>query len=145
MTSASRLGCPVKCRHYTRRLPVSEWLWIRLGVAEAERCDNEFVRRIGTPLELLSLEARVEDPHRWCSGDHFGAIMEDTNGDITGEKHGGVHALSLDGIYWNLATPMKAYSLRVQWPDSSCTVQAWLERLQLLPENGRYGRRARRI
>ena len=49
-------------------------------------------------------------------------IAKDQEGGITGEKHAGVHATSVDGINWTVSDPPKAYSRRLAWDDGTVTV-----------------------
>jgi hypothetical protein len=54
----------------------------------------------------------------------------------TGETGAGLHALSEDGMDWELAPEPKAYSRRVCWDDGRETVQGHLERPQVLVQDG---------
>lgn len=111
---------------------------LRLGVASAPRFDAPFRRLSDEP--ILRFDAtgdHVEDPYIWWDGDGYQLIMKDMRGGLCGERAGGVHARSLDGIAWQLSDPPKAYSRTVRWDDGTTTTQAHLERPQLLIESGR--------
>src|SRR5688572_31378824 len=45
----------------------------------------------------------VEDPFLWKSTEGYEMIAKDMMGTLVGEKHAGVHAVSKDGIRWELA------------------------------------------
>ena len=57
-------------------------------------------------------------------------------GKICGERHGGIHALSADGIHWRLADDPLAYSREMLWDDGTVTHQGQFERPQLLIQDG---------
>jgi hypothetical protein len=63
-------------------------------------------------------------------------IFNYLTGKLVGEDHTGAHAVSKDGIIWNLASNPKAYSSNVFWTDGTDTVQRCFVRLQLLIQNG---------
>lgn len=111
---------------------------LRLGVAMAESCDKPFVRLLDEPiLRFDATNDHVEDPYVWWAGDHFEMIMKDMRGGICGESHAGIHATSADGVHWAVSQPPKAYSRTVRWSDGSQTLQANLERPQLLIQDGK--------
>ena len=57
-------------------------------------------------------------------------------GEICGEKFAGVHVTSTDGINWEFNRATLAYSRKLRWSDGVTRQQAFLERPQLLIENG---------
>lgn len=109
---------------------------LRLGVAGAQRLGAPFERLLDEPV-IHFPSGHVEDPFVWWNGQHFEMIAKDMTGEITGERGAGVRAVSSDGLHFDLADPVKAYSLRVRWDDGSATTQAHLERPSLLIENGK--------
>lgn len=112
---------------------------LRLGVARAESLDSEFVRISHEPIfKFDEIGGHVEDPFIWWSRptQRYELIMKDMTGAICGEKHGGIHASSLDGVSWTVSSPAKAYSRLVTWDDGSTTTQGSLERPQLLIQEG---------
>ncbi|AWX43654.1 hypothetical protein HME9304_00645 [Flagellimonas maritima] len=119
---------------------------LKLGLATADKYDGEYYRLSDEPIfdfnnEVDDMDANdtkhVEDPYMWYNGNSFELIMKDMTGSIAGEKGGGIHATSQDGIDWKISTPPKAYSKEVLWNDGVKTMQARFERPQLLIENGR--------
>jgi hypothetical protein len=63
--------------------------------------------------------------------------MKDMTGDICGEKFGGVHVTSADGVIRDSDRATLAYRRTVRWSDGRTTKQGFLERPQLLMEDGR--------
>jgi hypothetical protein len=57
-------------------------------------------------------------------------------GEICGEKFAGVHVMSADGLNWDFDRATLAYRREVRWSDGRTTRQGFLERPQLLIENG---------
>jgi len=110
---------------------------LRLGVAKADRFDGPYERLLDEPIFRFDETGdHVEDPYIWHAGDHFELLMKDMKGGICGEKGGGIHATSPDGINWTISDPPKAYSRTVRWDDGTVTTQAFLERPQLLIRGG---------
>jgi hypothetical protein len=56
--------------------------------------------------------------------------------EICGEKFAGVHVTSPNGLNWDFARATLAYRREVRWSDARVTRQGFLERPQLLIENG---------
>jgi hypothetical protein len=81
--------------------------------------------------------AHVEDPFLWYENGRVNALMKDMTGDICGEKFGGIHVTSPDGFNWDFDRATLAYSRQLRWSDGRTTRQGFLERPQLLIENGR--------
>lgn len=112
---------------------------LRLGVAMAQHYDAPFERLQDEPILRFDASGdHVEDPYLWNSPDGgLEMIMKDMRGGLGGEARGGVHARSQDGIHWQLSQPPQAYSRTVQWQDGQSTTFEYLERPQLLLEEGR--------
>lgn len=112
-----------------------------LGAATAADFKGPYQRLSDKPIFEFhtngNADSDVEDPFVWWAGDHYELIMKDRFGHICGEEGGGIHAHSKDGIQWELADPIKAYSRRINWDDGSDTLQANFERPFLLFENGK--------
>lgn len=112
-----------------------------LGVAEADHPQGEYRRLSDEPVFHFHTDKDknndVEDPFVWWVDDHYELIMKDRFGQICGEKGGGIHASSPDGINWQLSDPVKAYSRHVKWQDGTETYQANFERPFLLFEDGK--------
>jgi hypothetical protein len=111
-----------------------------LGAAKAKSFRGPYERLSDKPIFQFQkpgeADSDVEDPFVWYEKDHFELIMKDRFGHICGEEGGGIHAKSKDGINWNLATPLKAYSRTVKWDDGTTTHQGNFERPFLLFEDG---------
>lgn len=82
-------------------------------------------------------ENDVEDPFVWWANDHYELIMKDRFGYICGERGGGIHAKSKDGINWELATNPLAYSKNILWDNGKRVYQNHFERPFLLLEDGK--------
>lgn len=112
-----------------------------LGAAGAKTFLGPYERLSDKPLFEFhtagQMDNDVEDPFVWWAKDHYELIMKDRFGHICGEEGGGIHALSKDGIKWDLADPVKAYSRNVTWDDGTITKQGNFERPFLLFENGK--------
>lgn len=109
----------------------------RLGVSWAKNFDAPFERLSDEPILSFSEGRTLEDPFVWHNGDCFELIAKDLQGSFTGEYHAGVHAWSDNGVSWNLADPIKAYSRTLEWEDGSESTLGSLERPQLLFQNGK--------
>ena len=105
---------------------------LRIGLAGADHFGGPYERLEDDPVIEFGDGGHVEDPFVWQTGKGFEMLAKDMSGSITGEKHAGVHALSKDGVAWELAPTPKAYSRTVRWDDGTETTQGSLERPQLL-------------
>ncbi|OXS54763.1 glycosyl hydrolase family 43 [Cohnella sp. CIP 111063] len=79
----------------------------------------------------------MEDPFIWKTADGYALIAKDMDGDLCGEKYGGVLAYSADGLNWRLGPEPLAYSRLVTWDDGSQTRLGNMERPFLLFQDGR--------
>lgn len=109
---------------------------LQVGVAQAEHYTGPWKRQ-PTPWLFRGQPAHVEDPFLWYEDGRVQALMKDMTGDICGEKFAGVHVASKDGVNWDFARATQAYRREVHWSNGSVTKQAFLERPQLLIENGK--------
>jgi hypothetical protein len=112
---------------------------LQLGVAIAPHPEGPYRRLSDQPIfQFDNPDWHVEDPYLWHEGGLFHVIMKDDfkndSGGITGEWGAGVYATSKDCLTWTLHG--NAYSRRVQWDDGTETVQANLERPNLLIVDG---------
>ena len=82
------------------------------------------------------VKRHVECPYMWWNGSHYERIMKDMGGNICGEKGGGIHATSTNGIDWTISEQPLAYSRTVTWDDGQTIRQGSFERPQLLIKNG---------
>ncbi|MGO4372279.1 glycoside hydrolase family protein [Paenibacillus sp. MCAF20] len=81
-------------------------------------------------------EAYGLDPFIWKTNNGYEMIAKDMNGNIGGEKHGGIHAYSQDGLSWSIADNPKAYSRIIKWDDGTTQHMGNFERPFLLFQNG---------
>jgi hypothetical protein len=115
---------------------------LRVGVAKADHYLGLYERLADEPIfRFDETEDHVEDAYVWHSdsdgsGGGYQLIMKDMKGGICGERGGGIHARSADGVHWSISDPALAYSRTIHWNDGSTTLQSRLERPQLLIENG---------
>ena len=112
---------------------------LRFGAAQADDYTGPYVRLSERPiLDFDATGDHVEDPYTWQGEDGgFEMIMKDMRGGLGGEARAVVHARSNDGIHWRLSDPALAFSRAIAWTDGSITTPAFVERPQLLIENGR--------
>jgi predicted GH43/DUF377 family glycosyl hydrolase len=104
----------------------------RLGAARAEKLGEPFKR-----IRDSYMEFHVEDPYIWWVNDHYEMIAKDQSGTLSDEYHAGVHAVSADGVDWEISKPAKAYSREITWDDGSSVNLGSFERPQLLIENNK--------
>jgi len=112
---------------------------LRLGVARADRFDGPYQRVAEEPIFRFDQTGdHVEDAYVWRGKGERGyqLIMKDMKGGICGEKGGGIHARSEDGVRWTISRPPKAYSRTVRFSDGTRRTYGRLERPQLLVEDG---------
>ncbi len=81
-------------------------------------------------------DAGLEDPYIWKSKKGYEMVVKDMGSRVSGQRHGGLHAVSEDGRKWRFSDPPNAYSRTLKWDDGSITEQGMLERPQVLVENG---------
>ena len=87
---------------------------------------------------LFQMEEReLEDPFIWRTDDEYEMIVKDMDGRICGQRGGGVHAFSEDGLHWAPQKGVLAYSKEVLWDDEKVRRMGSLERPFLLFENGK--------
>jgi hypothetical protein len=108
---------------------------LQVGVAHAPHYTGPWKRQ-PTPWLFRGKPAHVEDPFLWYEDGRVQALMKDMTGEICGEKFAGVHVTSADGLSWDFDLATLAYRRTVRWSDGSTTQQGFLERPQLLIENG---------
>jgi hypothetical protein len=110
---------------------------LRMGVARAADVEGPYERLTDGPIfRFDDTGDHVEDAYVWHDGTRFQLIMKDMRGGICGERGGGIHATSDDGVHWTVSQPAKAYSRAVRWDDGTVTTQHRLERPQVLVEDG---------
>ncbi len=107
-----------------------------IGAAEAPR-DTGPYRVISQGTVFPPDTFHIEDPFIWKTADGYALIAKDMDGNLCGEKYGGLLAYSKDGLNWRLAAQPLAYSRQVTWADGSQTLLGNMERPFLLFQEGR--------
>ncbi|CAG7618538.1 hypothetical protein PAESOLCIP111_02124 [Paenibacillus solanacearum] len=74
----------------------------------------------------------LEDPFIWRTKNGYEMIAKDMDGNICGEKYGGIHARSADGLKWDVSEEPHAYSRSIAWDDGTTTTLGNMERPFLL-------------
>jgi hypothetical protein len=113
---------------------------LRLGTARAPNPAGPFERLTDEPLfQFDDPNIQLEDPCLWYDGSMFNALVKDHAckgcAGVTGEYGAGVHVISEDCVHWEVVG--KAYSRQVRWDDGTTTIQANLERANLLMQGGK--------
>lgn len=107
-----------------------------IGVAAAQNYEGPYRVMSEEPV-FPPYRFHIEDPFIWKTNDGYELIAKDMEGTLCGEKHGGIHALSPDGLNWKLSSLPKAYSRTVLWDDGTYETMGSLERIFLLFQDGR--------
>lgn len=112
-----------------------------LGSSRATAMEGPYERISDTPIFNFDTsetnENDVEDPFVWWVDDHYELIMKDRYGHICGERGGGLHAMSKDGVHWELAPRPLAYSKNILWDNGKVIHHNHFERPSLLIEDGK--------
>ncbi|MBO5784088.1 MAG: glycoside hydrolase family protein [Clostridia bacterium] len=108
---------------------------MQFGIAKTDDYRGGYQAMIDQPIFGDHLE--FEDPFIWRDADGYNMMAKDMNGNISGEKHGGVHALSSDGIHWNVKENNLFYSRKVLWDDGQVREMSSMERPFILFQNGK--------
>jgi len=121
-----------------RYLPDGTHSRMMLGLARA----NHYLG----PYEVVSKEplfgpdrlGEVEDPFVWQNAQgSYELVAKDMTGEIIGERHAGLHAVSADGEQWRLGPKPKAWTRTLTFDDGKTETLGQLERPCVLMENGR--------
>lgn len=104
------------------------------GVAKAAHYDGPY--EVMSDIPLFPPEIHLEDPFVWRTDEGYELIAKDMEGNLCGEKYGGIHASSTDGVNWQIDSSI-AYSRNVRWDDGSTRTMGNLERPFLLIQNGK--------
>lgn len=105
------------------------------GAAYSSGYDQPFHQICDTPI-FQTPSVCLEDPFIWKNDAGYQMIAKDMTGRICGEQFGGIHAVSEDGIHWNLIKGELAYSRRILWDDGTAELMGSMERPFLLFEGG---------
>jgi len=107
-----------------------------IGAARADRYEGPY-RVVSENPVFPPDRFHLEDPFIWKTSQGYELIAKDMDGNICGEKHGGIHAYSADGLDWKLFDHPKAYSRTVTWDDGTVQTMGNFERPFLLFQDGR--------
>jgi len=106
-----------------------------LGVARADHFKGPYHPIKDEPI-FLSSDIHLEDPFIWKTEHGYKMIAKDMNGNICGEMHAGVCAVSEDGLNWRISDYPRAYSRRIAWEDGTVKKMGNFERPFLLFQQG---------
>jgi hypothetical protein len=107
-----------------------------IGAAWADHYEAPF-RILSEDPVFPPSQFHLEDPFIWKTEAGYELIAKDMDGHVCGERHAGIHALSSDGLHWDLGSAPKAYSRTVHFDDGSRIVMGNLERPFLLFQEGK--------
>jgi len=108
-----------------------------IGAAVAPHYLGPYRQLTEEPLFSPEKFGEIEDPFVYEEDGVLHMIAKDMSGKIGGEHHGGIHAVSRDGVNWKLGNPVRAWSKTVVWDDGSTQIMGNLERPYLLFQNGK--------
>jgi hypothetical protein len=108
-----------------------------LGAAVAPHYAGPYRRLTAAPLFSPEKFGEMEDPFVWEQEGLLHMIAKDMSGKICGERHGGVHAISRDGVTWELGKPLQSWSRSIVWDDGQKQILGSMERPYLLFLQGR--------
>lgn len=106
-----------------------------IGVAGADHYAGPY--RVLREGPVFPEHFHLEDPFVWKTEQGYELIAKDMDGNLCGEKHGGIHACSADGLDWKLMEKPRAYSRTIVWEDGSVRTMGSFERPFLLFRQGR--------
>ncbi|RKN80516.1 glycoside hydrolase family protein [Paenibacillus ginsengarvi] len=107
-----------------------------IGAARADHYEGPY--RVVSEQPIFPPERfHLEDPFIWKTEAGYELIAKDMNGDLCGEKYGGIHAYSPDGLDWQLSAEPRSYSRTIRWDDGTSQTLGNMERPFLLFQNGR--------
>lgn len=115
---------------------------LQLGVARAPRPEGPYTRLQEEPIfQFENPDFQVEDPFLWWEDGKFHILIKDDfkndSGGVTGDWGAGIYATNTDCLYWDISNDPKAYTRDVLWDDGTRTVQANIERPNLLFHDGK--------
>lgn len=124
-----------KSRKYQEHFPYQSPMMI--GVAKAPSIDGPFEVVGDEPVFGIDKMGEIEDPFLWRDESGYHMLAKDQRGTLTGNRHDGLLAHSVDGIHWTLDDSPLAYTREVKWSDGSTVRMGQLERVFGLIEEGR--------
>ncbi|MDF2927026.1 MAG: glycosyl hydrolase family 43 [Paenibacillaceae bacterium] len=105
-----------------------------IGAAWAPHYEGPYHVLQETP--VFPEEFHLEDPFVWKTAGGYELIAKDMDGNLCGEKHAGIHAVSPDGLDWRLSNTPMAYSRTIRWEDGTIRTMGSFERPFLLFQDG---------
>ena len=111
---------------------------MHLGVCEARDICGPYRRLKDDP--IVDFDDRgddLEDPCVWWADDHYEMLAKCMEGKVCNEPRAGLLFTSDDGIEWKRALSGIAYSRRLDWDDGTVSTPSFLDRPQVLIEDGR--------
>jgi hypothetical protein len=123
-----------KSRAYNESFPYHSSM--KIGVATAPQFAGPYTAAVDHPIFGEENFGEIEDPTIWKDALGYHLLAKDQQGAITGHKHAGIHAISKDGIHWELAAKPLAYTKSVRWDDGSEQVMGQLERVFIFLQDG---------
>ena len=121
----------------SRRYEGTAYSRMMLGVARAPHYLGPYEVIGGEPVFSVERFGEVEDPFVWRTRGGYDMIAKDMSGQLTGERHAGIHARSRDGVQWRLAGRQKAWTRTLRFDDGTTRTLGQLERPFVLFEDGR--------
>lgn len=79
----------------------------------------------------------IEDMFVWKQNGFYEMIAKDMTGEVCGEKYGGIHGYSKDGLHWEINKGELAFSRKVLWDDGKEEVMGNMDRPFILFEDGK--------
>lgn len=107
-----------------------------IGVSCADQYEGPYRVLTDDPV-FPSERFHIEDPFLWKSENGYELIAKDMEGNLCGEKHGGIHAHSPNGLSWKLSDDPKSYSRTVKWNNGTIQTMGNFERPFLLFHEGK--------
>ena len=107
-----------------------------IGLARAEKCEGPFVQLLEKAL-FTTDKISIEDPFVWKENGYYEMIAKDMTGKICGEKYGGVHGFSKDGIHWDILKGELAFSRTILWDNGEYQTMGNMDRPYILFEAGK--------
>ena len=124
-----------KTRSYGDKYPFQSKM--KIGIAKAPSIDGPFEVVSDDPIFSSENFGVVEDPFIWKDETGYHMIAKDQDGDITGKRHSGVMAHSLDAVQWELDKEPLAYVREIKWSDGRTIEMGQLERPFGLIQDGK--------
>lgn len=124
-----------KSRKYQENFPYQSAMMI--GVAKAPSIDGQFEVVGDEPIFGIDKMGEIEDPFLWKDETGYHMLAKDQRGTLTGNRHDGLLAHSIDGINWVIDDKPLAYTRDIKWSDGQTIRMGQLERVFGLIEEGK--------